>query len=424
MFLRRSVIHRLAVAFLAWGLSSAAGSSCADEAEQWSRFRGPNGSGVDRRTVIPAQWTKADFRWRRDLAGVGHSSPVVWDEKLFITSADEQTAERIVACYRADSGEALWERRFDLASHGKHQLNSYASATPAVDAQRVYLIWTTPKQLVAQVLDHQGRDVWRVDLGPFKSGHGAGVSPIVFDGLLIVPNDQEGESFLVALNAADGAVRWKTPRESRVTYSTPCVYRGPGRRPEIIFTNWSNGVTAHDPRNGRTLWQVKPFGPKQLETAIGSPVVAGDLVLACCGYLGRGNHLAAVRPRPNGGEVQTVYHIQRGAPLTTTPLAVGDLLFLWSDDGIVTCADTASGQVHWRRRVGGVYYGSPVCAGDRVFCMSADGEVVVLAASREYSLLARNELGEPGNSTPAIARHTMYVRTASRLYAIRGSASK
>lgn len=399
-------------------------------AQEWTRFRGPNGAGISRATTVPPQWTEADWNWRVALPGRGHSSPVLWGKKLFVTSATE-SGQRLLLCLDADDGHLLWDRKFVGKAHRKHRLNSFASSTPAVDAEHVYLCWGNPEEYVVQAVDHHGKLVWQTDLGPFKASHGFGGSPIVHENLVIVGNEQEGPSSLVALDSRSGDVRWQMPRETEVTYVTPCVYRREGRPAEIIFTNWKHGVTAVDSRTGQTNWEISVFDQNHVETAIGSPVVADDLVLGTCGWLGYGSQTVAVRPhdpltspRGRGAEGETraeeVYRFDRGAPLTTTPLVTDELLLLWADEGIVTCADVHSGRIHWQKRVGGTYYGSPVAAGDYVYCVSADGKAVVLAASKSYRLAARNSLGEGSHSTPAIADGVMYIRTFSHLISIGG----
>ena len=289
-----------------------------------------------------------------------------------------------------------------------------------VDQSRLYVCWATPKEFIVLALDHGGKEVWRRDLGPYKTGHGFGASPIVIEDLLIVPNEQEGDSFLIALDQKTGKTRWQQARNSRVTYSTPCVFRPKGRPAELIFTNWSYGITALDPRTGATNWGVKVFSKDHLETAISSPIVSGSLVLGTCGYLGKGNHTVAVRPHDTqrGQVAEEIYRLERGAPLAPTPLAVDNLLVLWNDEGVVTCADLATGKLHWRRRIGGTFYGSPVCAGKHIYCTSAGGEVVVLAAAKKFRLVARTDLGQPSNSTPAIARGQMFLRSISKLMSI------
>lgn len=384
----------------------------------WNRFRGPNGSGVGEAVAVPARWTPEDYNWKVKLPGVGHSSPVVWGDRVFVTAGEEASGKRLVLCLNAEDGRVLWSREFAGDRHGKHGDNSYASASPAVDERHLYVCWGTPKEYVVTALTHDGADVWRADLGPFRSGHGFGPSPVVCGDVVVVADDQDGPGALFGLDRDAGKVRWKVPRRGQSSYSTPCLFQPQGRPPEVIFTNWDHGVTGIDPKTGGTSWEANVFDKGHVETAIGSPVAAGGLVLGVCGWLGVKNEVVAVRPAAKDGKPEVTYRIEKGAPLVTTPLAVGDLLFLWSDDGFVTCADVATGKVHYRERVGGAYYCSPVSDGDRIFCVARDGTVVVLAASSKFELLARNVLGEGSHSTPAVAGGRLYLRTFSRLICV------
>ena len=209
--------------------------------------------------------------------------------------------------------------------------------------------------------------------------------------------------------------------QSEVQYSTPCIYERPGRRPEVIFTNWENGITGVELQTGRVSWERRVFDESHIECSISSPIVAGDLILGTCGYLGHGEQTVAVRPDDAQPDAVTkVYRVERGAPLTPTPLVANGLLFLWADDGIVTCVDARTGEPVWRQRVGGTYYGSPVAVGEAVYCVSADGEMVVIAARREFEVLGRTPLGEVSHATPAVANGVMYVRTVTRVMAVGG----
>ena len=395
--------------------------------QEWTRFRGPNGSGVSDDKGIPTEWSEQDYNWKAKLPGVGHSSPVIWDQKVFVTAASEETAERIVLCLDTQTGKTLWERRYDSHVHRKHHFNSFATSTPALDADRVYVTWSTPEHYTVLALDHDGRDVWRVDLGAVVSQHSTGVSPIVYQDMVIVANDQDGllresdnkepgVSFLVALNANDGQVRWRTERDSAtVSYSTPCVYDSPETgRPELIFNSQAHGISGIDPYTGQVIWEFPAFDKR----AVSSPVIAAGLIFGTTGSGGGGNYLAAVRP---GKSPELAYpKISEKAPYVPTPVAKGDLLFLWGDGGVVSCVDAATGQSHWRERVGGKFSGSPIIVEDRVYCISEDGTVVVLAAAPEYKLLARNPLGEGSRSTPAVAAGRLYLRTASHLISLGG----
>jgi outer membrane protein assembly factor BamB len=321
----------------------------------------------------------------------------------------------------AADGKTLWTRAFDSSSYRMHRRNSVATATPAVDAQRLYLSWATPDQLMVMALDHQGKTVWETGLGPYPSQHGYGVSPIRFEDLLIVPNEQDGGGSLVALEANSGKVRWQVPRHGKnATYSTPCIYQPANRPAELIFTNWQHGITAIDPRSGKPSWEISVFDTAKQERSIASPVVAGDLVLGTCGFVSAQKHFVAVRPDGNG-KAKEVWRIEKAVSYLPTPLVKGDWIFLCSELGIASCVQAATGKVLWQERLGGTYSASPVCAGDHIYCVSDDGAVVVLAASDKFQVLARNTLGDATQSTPAIVNGRMIFRTESRLISLGGA---
>ena len=387
-------------------------------AQEWTRFRGPNGSGVSS-TIVPVRWTEKDINWKVKLPGRGHSAPVLWGKRIFVTSGDDKTGLRHLVCLDAKGGKQLWKKDFPGPVTGKHEDNSFASATPAVDDRHVYVSWANAKEYLVIALDHAGKEVWRVDLGPFRSGHGFGASPIVHEELVIVPNDQDGVSSLAALERTSGKVRWKVPRQSKSSFATPCVFQPKGKAAEVIFCCYEHGLTAIDPANGRINWECDIFAKGHIETTIASPIVAGEFVLGTCGWLGVNYETVAVRPYvPGPKKTDTVYRMEKVAPLVPTPLVKDDLLFLWNDRGVVTCASVKTGKVFWKERVPGSYYGSPVCTGGKLYCMSREGEVVVLAAAKKFELLARNPLGEGSHSTPAIAGGAMYLRTFGHLISI------
>jgi outer membrane protein assembly factor BamB len=382
-------------------------------AQEWTRFRGPNGSGESEASTIPASWTNTDYNWRVQLPGIGHSSPVLWGERIFLTSA-EDGQRRLLLCLSSSDGSVIWKKGFDAATHPIHDQNSFASSSPAVDERHVFVIWGTPAGTRVVALDHQGELAWQTDLGPFVSQHGFGASPIVYEDLLIVNSDQDGESSLVALNRADGKERWRSPRRTAVVaYSTPCVYRPEGKPAELIFNSQAHGISSIDPDSGKTNWEIDVFDKR----SVSSPLVVGGLVFGSCGSGGGGNYVVAVRP---GREPKLAYKIDKSAPYVPTSVARGNLLFLWGDAGVVSCIHAPSGKLFWQKRVGGNFSGSPVRAADRLYCMSAEGDVVVLAAKDEFELLSRQSLGELSRSTPAIAGGRMYLRTQSHLTSVGG----
>jgi outer membrane protein assembly factor BamB len=397
-------------------------------AQEWTRFRGPNGTGLSDATSVPTSWTEKDYNWVTELPGMGHSSPVIWGNKIFLTSGDEATAERYVLCLSTANGKILWKKDYSSKTHTKHKFNTYASATPAVDESHVYVVWSTPEQYTLLALDHQGREVWNRDLGKFISQHSCGTSPIVYEDLVILGNEQDGEmegkeagkSFLIAVDRKTGETRWQVERTSDVVaYSTPCVYHPEGGKPQLIFNSKAHGISSIDPATGKVNWEIGGLLDKR---SCSSSLFADGLFIASCGSGGGGNYLVAAYPGDIGtsNAGQLAYQIKEAAPYVPTPIAVGKLLFLWSDKGIVSCVKAASGETLWHNRVGGNFFGSPICVGDRLYNIADDGSVVVIAASDSFNLLAKIPLGEQSHSTPAVADGTMYLRTVSHLYSIGG----
>lgn len=380
-------------------------------AQEWPRFRGLNGSGVSV-SVLPTRWTDKDYRWQVKLPGPGHSSPVLWGDRLFLTSAGAAGTLHLV-CLDAATGRTHWSREFPAGAPGGHKDNGLASSTPAVDAQRVYVAWGSAKEVVLLALTHDGNPVWRRDLGPYRAGHGFAASPIVHGGLVILTCEHDGKDSLAAVDAASGKERWRVGRKSRNTYATPCIFQSLGRPAELIAVSYEDGITSLDPASGRYNWEADAFDKRHAEAAIASPIVHGDLVLGTAGWLSVRYESIAIRP--GNGKVETVYKVDRDPPLVPTPVAKDDLLFLWNDRGIVSCCNARTGQNYWRERVDGSFYASPVVAGQHVYCPSREGDMVVLAASKKFEEVARIPLGEAAHATPAIAGGRMFLRTLTRV---------
>ncbi|MBM3892265.1 MAG: hypothetical protein FJ388_24375, partial [Verrucomicrobia bacterium] len=313
---------------------------------EWTRFRGPNGSGISDAVTVPATWTAGDYNWTVKLPGVGHSSPVVWGERIFVTSAEPQTAKRFVLCLRSADGRVQWQREYPSQTYKQHRDNCYAAATPAVDGAGVVVTWTTPEQVVLLALDLDGNEVWRRDLGPFVSTSGSGISPVLYEDLVVLANDQDdpkldpgntkdppdpaGKSFLVAVDRKTGQTRWQVERATSFAgYGTPCVYQADDGRRELIFTSAARGMTGVDPQTGRINWELNQ---KLLDRTIGSPVAASGLVFAGSGVGAAGRRCIAVRPGSREREPQVAYEVRQGVPMVPTPLAKDGRLFLWSDN--------------------------------------------------------------------------------------------
>ena len=422
---------RYAVPLAAAVLLLAASTLPAAEGE-WTRFRGPNGTGISDAATVPATWTDADYNWKVALPGIGHSSPVVWGNRVFLTSGDPQSAKRLILCLDTADGRMVWQRDYPSKTFDQNTDNSFASSTPAVDADAVYVTWTTPEEVTLLALDHAGAEKWRRNLGPYVTKHGGGTSPIVFGDLVILANDQEdmnrmmgagravGKSFLVAVDRKTGETRWQAERRTGLAaYSTPCVYQPEGGPPELIFTSTAHGITSIDPATGKVNWTVPDVFK---DRCVASPVLAPGLVIAGYGFGNRGTLYVAVRPgsREKNLEPKIAWELQKPVPLIPTPLVKDGRLFLWYDDGMVACLNVATGETIWRERVGGSFYGSPVCVNNRLYGVSRAGDVVVLAAGDKYELLGKMPLGEKSQATPAVAGGVMYLRTLSHLYSLGG----
>jgi outer membrane protein assembly factor BamB len=389
-------------------------------AQEWPRFRGPDGSGLSD-AKIPAKWDDTTILWKTALPGVGHSSAVVWDDKVFTKCGDESTGAQMLVCVGAADGKVLWKREWTGEAFRHHGENSYASSTPAVDAEHVYVCLMQPRELKVIALKHDGSDAWGAPLGAFVTQHGSGQSPVVHGDTVVVANEQDGPgSFLVALDRRTGVVRWSVPRRSeRFSASTPCVFRPRGGPEQLIFTSWAHGVTAINPADGAILWDY----PKAFDArTVASAVAANDagLVLASCGEGPGGHWLVAIRPPAQpGGQAELAYKITKASPYVPTPIVKGDRLYYFADAGIATCADVATGRTIWQERVpGGTFFGSPVIAGDTLFGVSKKGTAVALSASDQFKLLATSELGDKTDATPAVSGGRMFVRTYGHLFCI------
>ncbi|MCG8583920.1 MAG: PQQ-binding-like beta-propeller repeat protein, partial [Pirellulales bacterium] len=386
------------LAIFGWALLHVSTSATAQD---WPRFRGPNGSGVSSAKTVPTKWTKDDFNWVVELPGSGHSSPVVWGEKLFVTSADEDAGKYYVICIDTGRGAITWQKAFGFAKQKKHKKNSFATNTPAVDADHVYVLQQNSEDSRLIALDHTGDQVWSHSVGPFKSGHGTGVSPIVHKDLVVVANDHGGASSLLGIDRMTGKQRWKIDRtSSRASYSTPCVFHPKGREPELIFTDMHHGITAVDPTSGKVNWEISVFGTFK-QRAIASPVVVGDLVIGSSGFTTAEKNVVAVRPSADGSKAKEVYRVSKTVPHIPTPLIYNGLMFLWTDrGGIVSCYDAKTGKQHWIKRIGGDFWGSPICIDGKIYAADGDGRVHVIRAADKFELVAENDLGFPTSATP------------------------
>jgi outer membrane protein assembly factor BamB len=388
----------------------------AARADNWPRFRGENGSGVSQEDGFSGPWKPDRVRWTVPVPGTGHSSPVIWGNKLFLTTASENGTTRSVLCFDADSGKQLWIRSIHLKANPKHPKSSWASATPAVDGERVYVTFADVEHYLLLAYDLEGDQIWEQDLGRFESQHGQGASPILFEELVILVNDQDGPSSIFARDKRTGREVWTAPRDrgaQSTSYATPFIYQPAGGPPQLICSSGFSGISGLDARTGKTVWTTHSTPQR----TVGSPVLCGGLVMQCCGQGGQGMLMVAVDPNGHGdvAESEIRYKRTRLLPYVPTPLSYRNYLFLWCDRGTVCCVDPTAGKDVWVKRIGGDFSASPIGASGMLFNIDEQGNVVVLAADREYKFLGKIPLGEASESTPAIANGRLYFRTFHHL---------
>jgi len=391
-------------------------------AENWAQFRGPNGAGISAEKGIPIKWTVKDYAWGVKLPGIGHSSPIVWEDRVIVTSAANKGEERFIQCFEAATGKLLWSKEQGGNTHPKHGLNSFASATPVTDGKRVYVSWGDNDEYFIVAHDFKsGAEIWRTQLksSVSKHGHGTAVSPVLFEDLVIILNEQDtGPGYIAALDKATGKERWKIERKIEImTYATPIIIEVKGE-PQLINSCLDDGLMGINPRNGKVLWSTP--GNFDLRT-VAMPVHWKGIVYGSCGGGGKGKLMIAVKVGGKGNVTGThmAWKRQRSLPYVPTPIAYGDHLYLWLDNGIVICVNPKTGEEVWNERVGrGDFSSSPVCIDGKIYCSSRMGEFTVIKASPKYEILGRSQLGEATHATPAISNGRMFLRGFKKLYCL------
>ncbi len=389
-------------------------------AQEWTRFHGPGGRGVCDATTIPTTITEKDYNWNIELPGAGHSSPVLWGQTIFLTGVDREKADvRTVFAVGAQDGMLLWKTPFPFDAYDQHQFNSYASSTPCVDAERVYVTWTTPEGTSAIALDHEGKKLWQQDLGGFFARHGSGASPVVIGKTLVVTNDHEKDGgFLAGLDTASGKVLWKVERDNvnNAPYNTPAEYTPEGGKTELVFSSTAHGLSGLDPATGTILWNVDPGFAQR---CVSSPVILGDIIFATTGQGGGGKESLAVRVG-KGAKASELYRVQKRIPYVPTGVGYQGHIYLINDAGLMLCMAAESGDVLWEERVTGPTYSSPVCINGYLYAISREGEMAVVKASEKFEPVSVHKFNAPVDATPAVANGTLYVRTTDRLISIGG----
>jgi outer membrane protein assembly factor BamB len=410
-------------------------------AENWPGWRGPRGDGTSLESNVPTRWHGAsgeNIAWKAELAGSGHSSPVVWEDRVFLVSCLEQTGERALMCLDRKSGKLLWQQTVVKSPlETKHVKNSYASGTPATDGELVYVAFlevdgstipapnvgaprpVTPGQIVVAAYDFMGRQRWLARPGSFISAHGFCSSPVLWRELVIINGDHDGDSYIAALNKASGETLWKVGREHKTrSYVTPIIRDAAGRT-QLVFSG-SKRIVSLNPRDGSCHWFIE--GPT--EQFVASMVFDGQRFFMTAGF--PTYHVMAIRPDGAGDVTDThvAWHVTTAKCYVPSPVLVGDCLIVADDRGTANCFDTASGERHWQARLGKSYSTSLAAAGGLAYLVADDGITKVIKPGKELEVVAENELGEYCFASPALSQGHIYLRGEKLLYCIGPSFSQ
>jgi outer membrane protein assembly factor BamB len=434
---------------IAWVVLGMTGVSAQPAADPWPSFRGPQASGVSATATPPVRWdvsSAASTAWRIAIPGLGHSSPIVWGNRVFVTTAVSEAATaqtltlgvdagidpaadvsphrwQLIAIDR-NSGQVVWTRTVHqgVPRVKRHVKASHASATPATNG-RVIVAMFGSEGLFA--FDFNGKELWRKDFGALAVGladepayeWGPASSPVIHDDVVIVQNDRYKDSFLLALDLETGKELWRASREERPSWTTPLVSTHNGRTTVVAVSPFF--ARGYDARTGQERWRIAdPDG----QVKVSSPVGAGEVAIVTGGWPSAARPVMAVRV----ADGSVVWRHDRGSPYTTTPLVYDGLAYVLTDNGILSAYDIATGMRAYQSRLSaraGSFSASPVAAAGRIYFTSEDGQVIVVRAGPKFEVVATNDMGEVCMATPALSGDLLIVRTKSHLYALRSASS-
>jgi len=438
---------RIFSALISCSLVVSAFYSPATAASNWPQWRGPDGQGVSAEKDLPVEWTNTtNVKWKTTLPGRGVSSPIVWGDRIFLTTSIEgaviEGAKAVkhmdegkefkhpdsvggdrshtlkVLCIDRDSGKILWER---TAYEGRvyddrHKKNAYASATPVTDGKNVYAFFGSEG---LYSYDYKGNPVWKQSFGGIATlGMGTAASPVLFQDLVILQCDEDAgeKSFIVAVNKNTGKEVWRRPRKVQASWATPILVRGTART-ELI-TSGNELVISYDPATGKEYWTCKGLE----SNAIPTPVAGHNMVFISAGYPAK--RTIAIRLGGTGDLTNTpniVWKYEKGTAYVPSPILYGDYVYLTTDRGILTCLDAKTGEVKYeggRVPVPATFTASPVAFEGKILLTSELGETFVVKAGLKHEVLRTNSIDEPVYASPAISDGKIFIRGEKNLYCI------
>jgi outer membrane protein assembly factor BamB len=416
------VAMRIIISLLACLLPLLTGSRLAS-AENWTRFRGPNGQGVSSETDLPVMWSASEnIAWKTSIPGNGWSSPIVHDNHVFLTTATEEGVSCRVICVNRKDGSIEWNTEVHRQQTGpKRKQNSYATPTPVTDGKQVYAVFFDG---TAVAVDFKGNLIWKNSEVQFHSLHGLGASPLLAGNQLVMPFDGSSRedkqlgwkvpwdrAVVLSLDAATGDVRWKGERgKSRVGHVTPILIEGDDQ----IVSSGGDRVQGFDARTGKRIWSIYSQG----EGVTPSPVVGEGLIFTSSGF--EEPTIRAIRPGGVGDITEThiAWEQTKGVPVLASPVYVSPYLYTITRDNILHCLEAATGEIVWLQRLSGNHSASPVFADGRIYILSEDGVTIVLRPGNRYDEIARNSIGETCLASMAVSQGHFYLRSSQHLYSI------
>jgi outer membrane protein assembly factor BamB len=400
-------IPRLTLPLLLLGLATLPAPPAAAD---WPQFRGPRGNGVATDPGVPAQLGPDSIAWSVSLPGRGLSSPIVLGHRIFLTAASGPRQERLhVLCFQASDGKKLWEPQFWATGRTMtHEKTCVAAPSPASDGERVYALFSC-NDLVC--LDLDGNLVWlrglTRDYPNASNSLGMSSSLTTADGVVIAMIENDSESFTAGLDARTGVNQWKLSRPKAANWTSPMLLATAGQ-PTLALLQSSKGLAAVEPRTGRTVWNYTDSA-----STIPSATVSDGVVYV------PSQGLTALEPAPDGQSPKQLWRTGQLRPATASPVVLGQRLFTLNDAGVLNCGDTAKGSRLWQLRLKGPFSATPVASGPRLYCVNEKGLLqVVDTAAPEGAVTSELNLGQTILSTPAIAHHSVYVRSDAKLWRI------
>jgi outer membrane protein assembly factor BamB len=418
----------------------------------WAQWRGNEGSGISAETNLPTEWSDSkNIKWKTEITGRGHSSPIVWGNRVFLTTSIEGPvvpgAEAVrhvhkgqeykhpdsvgadhaytmkLLCLDVESGKLLWQKTVyeGRVYDNRHRKNTYASATPVTDGKYVYFSFEAEG---LYCYDFNGKQIWKTTPGKIaKGGMGPGTSPVLYENLVILQCDQEyGEgSFIAAINKTNGKEVWRVARIHRRSWATPLLVKT-AERTELV-TSGAESVISYDPATGKELWRA----PGVISNPIPSPVTGQGMVFVSAGS--QDKRAYAIKLGANGDLTNTpnvVWSYDKGTAYTPSPILYGEYLYLMTDAGLITCIEPKTGKVIYQARlpVPAKFTASPVAFEGKIMIVSEDGDSFIIKAGQKPDVLYVNSLGEPIYASPAISNGKIFLRGEKNLYCIMNSGAK